>query len=70
MAAGVAEVGCIYCLGFGYRLSHIWIAKGRPTNRVVEAETCGNGAIHDSEAYTVSPSSADWEDVMLDSRIF
>ena len=48
---------------------NIWIASGRPTDKAIEAKTCGNGAIHDFEAYTVSPSSADWEDVILDSRI-
>jgi hypothetical protein len=48
---------------------NIWIANGRPTDKAVEAETRGNGAVHDFEAFTVSPSSADWEDVILDSRI-
>jgi hypothetical protein len=49
---------------------NIWIANGRPTDKAVEAETCGNGAVQDFEAYTVSPPSSDWEDVILDSRIF
>ena len=48
---------------------NIWIANGRPTNKVVEAETRGNGAIHDFEAHAVSPSFVDWEDVILDLRI-
>jgi hypothetical protein len=48
---------------------NIWITNGRPTDKAVEAEIRGNGAVHDFEAFTVSPSSADWEDVILDSRI-
>jgi hypothetical protein len=38
---------------------NIWIANGRPTDKAVEAETRGNGAVQDFEAYTVSPSSTD-----------
>jgi hypothetical protein len=48
---------------------NIWIANGRPTDKAVEAETRGNGAIQDFEAFMVSPPSSDWEDVILDSRI-
>ena len=48
---------------------NIWIANGQPTNKAIEAKTRGNGAVHDFEAYTVSPSSIDCEDVILDSRI-
>jgi hypothetical protein len=48
---------------------NIWITNGQPTDKAVEAETRGNGAVQDFEAYTVIPSSTDWEDVILDSRI-
>jgi hypothetical protein len=48
---------------------NIWIANGRPTDKAVEAETRGNMAVHDFEVFTVSPSFAVWEDVILDSRI-
>jgi hypothetical protein len=48
---------------------NIWIANGRPTDKAVEAETRGNGAIQDFEAFMVSPPSSDWEDVIFDSRI-
>ena len=48
---------------------NIWIANGRPTNKAIEAKTHRYGAVHDFEAYTVSPSSADWEDVIYDLRI-
>jgi hypothetical protein len=48
---------------------NIWIANGRPTDKAVEAEARGNGAVQDFEAYTVCPPSSVWEDVILDSRI-
>jgi hypothetical protein len=38
---------------------NIWITNGRPTDKAVEVETRGNGAVQDFEAYTVSPPSAD-----------
>jgi hypothetical protein len=38
---------------------NIWIANGRQTDKAIEAETHGNGAVHDFKAFTVSPSSAD-----------
>jgi hypothetical protein len=35
---------------------NIWIASGRPTDKAIEAETRGNGAVQNLEAYTVSSS--------------
>ena len=48
---------------------NIWIANDRPTDKAIEAKTRGNGVVHNFEVYTVSPSSADREDIILDSRI-
>jgi hypothetical protein len=33
---------------------NIWISNGRPTDKAVEAEVCGNGAVQNLEVYLVS----------------
>jgi hypothetical protein len=33
---------------------NIWISNGRPTNKAVEAEVRGNGAVQNLQAYLVS----------------
>jgi hypothetical protein len=48
---------------------NIWISLGRPTNKVVEAEARGNGAVQNFQAYMVSSISVGCHLVILDSRI-
>jgi hypothetical protein len=39
---------------------NIWIANGRPTDKAVEAEVRGNGAIQNIQAYAVSIFTYQW----------
>jgi hypothetical protein len=48
---------------------NIWISLGRPTDKVVEAEARGNGAVQNFQAYMVSSISVGCHLVILDSSI-
>jgi hypothetical protein len=48
---------------------NIWISLGRPTNKVVEAEARGNGAVQNFQVYMVSSIFVGYHLVIFDLRI-